>query len=201
MWKSFIFLSLLSFTTLNATPTVLAFSGSSRTDSVNKKLVLEAACIAREQGADVIYIDLKHYPIPLYDADVEAEKGMPEYARQIRNLMIKSEVILIASPEYNGSLTALLKNTIDWTSRNETGGFSQEAFKNKKFVIMSASPGRGGGAKGLVHLREILECIGGVVVPQCIAVGDAYHAFDENGKLKDPFLYAKLQCLIEKVVN
>jgi chromate reductase, NAD(P)H dehydrogenase (quinone) len=199
MWKSFVLLLLcISFsTTLSAQTKVLAFAGSSRSDSVNKKLVIEAAKIACEKGADVKYIDLKDWPIPLYDGDLEAKSGMPENAKSIRRMMIASDVILIASPEYNGSVSALLKNVLDWASRSEEKGSSRDAFKGKTFVIMSASPGAGGGSRGLVHLRTIIENIGGTVIPQQVVIPGAYQAFDEQGKLKEQKLQTEVQSLIE----
>ena len=115
--------------------------------------------------------------------------------------MIQSNVILIASPEYNGSLSGVLKNTIDWASRNEEGEGSREAFKGKKFVLMSASPGPGGGANGLIHLRSILERIGGTVVPQQIIIPDAYNAFDDQGRLKDNKIKNELQQAIQAALN
>jgi chromate reductase, NAD(P)H dehydrogenase (quinone) len=197
MWKFFIFLSCFLFSmTLNAQTKVLAFAGSARADSANKKLALEAARIAHELGADVTFIDLKDYPISLYEADLETENGMPKNAKYIRRLMIESQVILIASPEYNGSVSPLLKNTIDWTSRSETKGSSREAFKGKKFVIMSATPGTRG-AKGLTHLRDIIEDIGGIVVSPSVVVTKAYQVFDGEGKLKDQKLSDDLQRVIQ----
>ena len=169
-----------------ANPNVLVFSGSTRTESVNKKLAQEAATVARELGARVSVIDLKDYPIPFYDGDLEANEGMPENAKKLRNLMINSQAIIIVSPEYNGTLSAVLKNTIDWASRSEEGGSSRAAFAGKKFAIMSASPGKGGGARGLTHLRTIIENIGGKVVGKQVALPNAYEpkAF-ENSSLKE----------------
>lgn len=201
MWKFLVLLCISFSTILSAQTRVLAFAGSSRTDSVNKKLVTEAANIAREMGADVKIIDLKDYPIPLYNSDLEAEMGMPENAKSIRRLMIDSQVILIASPEYNGSLSALLKNTLDWASRSENNSSSREAFKGKKFAIMSASPGTRGGARGLVHLRTIIEDIGGIVIPQQVVVPGSYKAFDEEGKLIDKKIYDDLHSLIQISIN
>src|SRR5262245_61507584 len=97
---------------LAAETKILAFAGSTRKDSYNKKLVKEAAQIARKCGANVTVVDLKDYPIPLYDGDLEKDEGMPENAKRIRKMMIESDAILIASPEYNGSLPAVLKNVI-----------------------------------------------------------------------------------------
>lgn len=201
MWKWMMLLCCVLTADICAEIKVLAFAGSIREDSVNKKLVLEAADIASKLGASVHVIDLKDYALPFYDADMEAKEGMPAKAKQLRQLMIQSEVILIASPEYNGSFSALLKNTIDWMSRSENKGSSREAFQGKRFVIMSASPGSGGGARGLVHLRTVLENLGGTVIPEQVAVPGAYNAFDEQGHIKNPQLKIELQQLIQKSMD
>lgn len=180
---------------------VLAFAGSTRTDSVNKKLILEAVRIATEEGGDVEFIDLKDYPIGFYDADLEAEQGMPENARILRRKVIASQLILIASPEYNSSLTALLKNTLDWLSRSEVGTSSREAFRHKDFIIMSAAPGPKGGSRGLVHLRAILEDIGGTVNPHVFVVANAYSAFDAEGRLKQESACTELKNLIKSALK
>lgn len=201
MWKLMIILCVACSAALGAEIKVLAFAGSTREDSYNKKLVSEAANFARQMKANVTVIDLKDYPIPFYDADLENAQEMPAKAKQLRQLMIQSDVILIASPEYNGSLSAVLKNAIDWASRSETGEGSRDAFKGKKFVIMSASPGSGGGARGLAHLRTIIENIGGTVIPQQVVVPDAYKAFDDQGHLKSEKIKQELQQLIQTTMN
>lgn len=187
---------ILSTTMINVEAGIFAFAGSTRGDSVNKKLICEVAYLAAEIGENVEVIDLKAYPIPLYDADLEAKEGMPSNAKKIRQTMIRNNCIIIASPEYNGSLTAVLKNVIDWSSRSEEGGPSREAFKGKTFIIMSAAPGAAGGNRGLVHLREIIENIGGTVVFDQIALGNAFSAFDAEGHLKDPKLKDKIKEII-----
>lgn len=201
MWKWMIVLCVASSAALSAETKVLAFAGSTREDSVNKKLISEAAQIARQMQANVTVVDLKDYPTPFYDEDLEAREGMPIKAKQFRQLMIQSDVIMIASPEYNASLSAVLKNAIDWASRNEDGEGSREAFKGKTFVIMSASPGAGGGARGLIHLRAIIENIGGKVLPQQVAVADAYNAFDEQGHLKDENIKKEIAQLVRAAIN
>lgn len=201
MWKLAILICITFSATLSAETQVLAFAGGLRKDSANKKLVAEAANLARQMGANVTVIDLREYPLPFYDADLEAKEGMPANAQKLRQLMGRSQVILIASPEYNGSLTAVLKNAIDWASRSEKGGSSREAFKGKKFVIMSASPGATGGGRGLVHLRTIIENIGGSVLPGQVVVPDAYNAFDAQGSLKNPQLKKELQELIQQALK
>jgi len=180
MWKLLIGLFLVCSTSLTAELKVLAFSGSLRQDSVNTKLVTEAAYLAEKQGADVTVVNLRDYPIPFYDADLETQEGMPIKARELRRLMIESDIVMIASPEYNGSVTAVLKNFLDWASRKEEGGPSREAFKEKTFILMSGSPGSGGGARGLVHLRDIISNIGGSVATTQVVVPYAYEPLDEE---------------------
>lgn len=197
MLKWIIALCIAISANLSAEVKVLAFAGSTREASVNKKLVVEAADMARQKGAEVTVIDLKDYPLPFCDGDIEL---MPQNAIELRQLMIQSDVILIASPDFNGSVSGLLKNTIDWTTRSEKGGSSREAYKGKIFSIMSASPSLSGGAKGLVHLRKIIENIGGNVIPAQVSVPDAYNAFDDSGCLINDKLRAELFELISQAV-
>lgn len=206
--KSFLFMLLLGLSLvlqLNdlcaAQTRILALAGSTRQASVNKKLICEAADLARQMGAQVILIDLKDYPMPLYDADLESEQGMPEKAKQLRQLMIESDAILIASPNYNGSLPGVLKNALDWASRTEKARPSREAFRGKKFGLMSASPGRSGGSKGLNHLKEIIEDIGGCVIAQQVSIPFAHKAFDSNGCLKNAQQKLALTELIRAVMK
>lgn len=193
MFKFIIAVSLIASTVIHAEIKVLALSGSLREDSVNRKLVLEAANIARQQGADVTVVNLKDYAIPFYDADLETQQKMPEGVKKLRQQMLQSQVIFIASPEYNGSLTGLLKNAIDWASRSETGSPSREAFQGKKFLLLSASPGPGGGARGLVHLKAILENLGGIVLPTQVVLPKAYNAFNAQGHLTNENAKAELK--------
>jgi NAD(P)H-dependent FMN reductase len=169
-----------------STPRILAFAGSTRIDSYNKKLVKIAASGAQAAGAEVTYIDLRDLPLPLYDEDLEAQEGLPANARTFKELMISHQGLLIASPEYNSSLTAVLKNAIDWASRPAPNEAPLAAFAGKVATIMSASPGALGGLRGLVHLRSILGNIKVLVLPDQVAVPKAYEAFNVDGTLKDP---------------
>ncbi|MBN3927832.1 NAD(P)H-dependent oxidoreductase [Nostoc sp. NMS4] len=168
-----------------STPKILAFAGSTRIDSYNKKLVKIAATGAKTAGAEVTYLDLRDLPLPLFDEDLEAEEGLPANARTLKDLLISHQGLLIASPEYNSSLTAVLKNAIDWASRPAPNEASLAAFAGKVATIMSASPGALGGLRGLVHLRSILGNIKVLVLPDQIAVPKAYEAFNPDGTLKD----------------
>ncbi len=176
-------------------PRILALAGSLRRDSFNKKLVAIAAHGARQAGAEVTLIDLKDFPLPLFDQDLEAERGMPESGARLKKLFIDHDGLLISSPEYNSSLTAVLKNTIDWVSRPAPGEAPLVAFKGKVAALMSASPGALGGLRGLVHVRSILGNLGVIVLPDQIAVAKAHEAFGPDGALNDP----RQQAGIEKL--
>ena len=176
-------------------PKILAFAGSTRKASYNKQLVKIAGAGATAAGAEVTYIDLRDFPLPLYDEDLEAAEGIPENARKLKQLMLAHQGLLIASPEYNSSVTPVLKNVIDWISRPEPGEQMLACFVDKVATIMSASPGGLGGMRGLVHLRSILGNIKVIVLPDQISVSRAFEAFNEDGSLKDP----KQQAAIEQL--
>jgi chromate reductase, NAD(P)H dehydrogenase (quinone) len=165
---------------------ILAFAGSTRTDSYNKKLVKIAAEGARSTGAEVTLIDLRDFPMPLYDGDLEAEHGLPEHAKRLKQLMIAHHGLLISAPEYNSSITGVLKNTIDWASRTENDDEPPlVCFRGKTVGLLSASPGPFGGMRGLVHVRAILGNIGAHLLPDQVSISKAHEAFDGNGALKD----------------
>jgi len=173
-------------------PRILAFAGSLRKDSYNKKLVQIAAAGARAAGADVTYLDLKDYLLPVYDGDIEAATGLPEAAIRLKQMFIEHDGFLISAPEYNSSITAALKNVIDWVSRP-----TLVAYTGKVATLMSASPGALGGLRGLVHVRSILGNINVIVLPEQVAISKAHEAFNEDGSLKD----AKMQASIEGLGN
>ncbi|WJG08324.1 NAD(P)H-dependent oxidoreductase [Aliiglaciecola sp. LCG003] len=165
---------------------ILAFAGSGRKDSVNKKVVAVAAKGAEEAGAQVTIVDLESFNMPMFDEDLEAKNGMHEGAQQFKQLLIDSDGILISSPEYNSSYSALFKNAIDWASRKIEGEKPLEAYKGKVAGIMAASPGAMGGMRVLVTLRMLMENLGTMVLPNQKAVGGAFTKFDGNGNITDP---------------
>ncbi len=167
-------------------PKILAFAGSARKDSWNKKLVRIAAARARAAGAEVTLIELEDYSLPLFNQDDEAEHGLPENALKVKDLMLSHQGFLISSPEYNSSITPLLKNTIDWASRPVAGEPPLACFDGKAAMLISASPGALGGLRGLVTVRSILGNIGTHVLPGTISISQAHEAFSEDGSLKDP---------------
>ena len=165
---------------------ILAFAGSTRSGSFNKQLIKIAADEGRAAGAMVTLIDLRDLPLPLYDQDLESSSGLPENAKKLKKLFLEHDGLMISSPEYNSSITGVLKNVIDWVSRPETEDEPDlVCFKGKIAALVSASPGGLGGLRGLVHLRAILGNIGVIVLPDQVSISTAHEAFDEKGRLKD----------------
>ena len=182
-------------------PKILAFAGSTRTASWNKKLAHVAAEAARSAGGDVTEIDLRDFPMPLYDGDIQAESGLPETAKKLKQLFIDHDALLIASPEYNASFSAVLKNSIDWISRSESKEEpALKAFDGKVAAILSTSPGALGGLRGLTQLRGMLGSINVLVLPAQLAVPSAPEAFDADGKLKDGKKMASVESIAAKLV-
>lgn len=170
---------------MGSPPTILAFAGSLRKDSYNKKLVAVAAAGARDAGADVTQIDLADYPLPVFDQDLEAAQGLPDNAIRLKEALKGHDGFLIGCPEYNSSITSALKNVIDWASRPAPDEESLECFKGKVVVLMSTSPGALGGLRGLVHVRAILSNIHVLVLPDQKAIPNAAKAFNGDGSLTD----------------
>jgi NAD(P)H-dependent FMN reductase len=164
---------------------ILAFAGSLRGDSFNKKLVRIAAQGARAAGAEVTELNLRDIPLPLYDGDIEREQSLPPNAKLFKRLLIEHRGVLISSPEYNTAVTAVLKNAIDWASRAEPGEPPLLAFKGKVGGLMSASPGNFGGVRSLAMARAILSNLGMIIVPTQLAVARARDAFDAHGNMQD----------------
>ncbi|MCH9032822.1 MAG: NAD(P)H-dependent oxidoreductase [candidate division Zixibacteria bacterium] len=186
---------------MSFTPKILAFAGSAREGSYNKMLVKIAAEGARKAGADVTYVDFHDLPMPLYDQDGETAEGVPDNARKFKAMMKASDGFLISSPENNSSISALMKNVIDWASRMEEGEKNLECYVDKVAVIMAASPGGLGGLRGLYHLRGILESIQTLVLPQQTTVRAAHKAFNDDGSIIDEKKRAEVEALGATLAN
>jgi NAD(P)H-dependent FMN reductase len=164
---------------------ILAFAGSLRKDSLNKKLVKLAAEGARQAGAEVTYLDLADFDLPLYNQDLEDRGGIPAQAIKLKRTFSAHQGLLISSPEYNSSISGALKNAIDWVSRPEPNEPPLRDIRGKVAALLAASPGALGGLRGLVTLRSILGNIQVTVLPNQKAVPQADKAFDEKGQLHD----------------
>ena len=188
----------------NPTPSkLLIFAGSTRQASFNRKLAQAAADQARASGAEVTLLELADFDIPIYNADLEA-KGTPPDVMRLKQIMFDHPAWLICSPEYNGSYTALLKNTIDWASSpvksdpDWKDGF--KSFAGKVVGVLSASPGAMGGLRSQSHLVPLLINMQCWIAPKAFALGKAGEAFDADGKLASEFHVKQLQAVIDQVL-
>jgi NAD(P)H-dependent FMN reductase len=184
-------------------PKVLVFAGSIRSGSHNARLAALAAKELMLAGAEVTRVSLVDYPMPLYDGDLEAKSGAPENAVKLKRLMATHQGVFIASPEYNASITPLLKNTIDWISRvRERGEPPLAVYKSRVFAIGGASDGAYGAMRSLMALRQVLELgCGALVLPDQIAVMRASDAFDEMDNLKDERAANLLKRVAQRVTD
>ncbi|MCB1113996.1 MAG: NAD(P)H-dependent oxidoreductase [Chlamydiia bacterium] len=182
-------------------PKILVIPGSLRKDSFNKRLAKIAMKGAEDAGAEVEFIDLSDYPMPIYDGDIEEREGIPENGKKLKKKMIEADGFIFASPEYNSSISGVLKNAIDWASRpSDKDEEFLIAFKGKTALIISASPGNLGGLRGLVHLRDILGNIFVHVIPEQKAIDTAHEKFDGEC-LKDEKLQSSIVNLGKKLAE
>lgn len=182
-------------------PKILALAGSARPGSFNRALLRIAVEGARAAGAEVTEIDLRDYPLAVYDAEIEAARGLPANVRALKRLFFAHDGLLIASPEYNSSFTPLMKNTIDWVSRPAPGEKACAAFAGKSAVLMAASPGALGGLRGLAHLRQVLGNIGVIVLPEQRAISSANTALTPEGKLADTKAHDAITALGDRLAT
>jgi len=171
---------------------LLAVAGSVRKASLNKMLLALASDVARRKGAEVKVVDLADFEMPLYSGDIEEKQGIPEAANKLKELFNSVDGIIISAPEYNFSVSGVLKNAVDWTSR-----IKPQPFKQKHILLMSASPSMVGGNRGLWSLRIPLESLGAFVYPEMFSLAVAHEAFDIKGGLKDANLSSILKSNIE----
>ncbi len=184
-------------------PKILVFPGSLRANSYNVRLAALACKELTLADADVTRISLLDYPLPIYDADIAEKSGPPENAVRLKQLMSAHQGVFIASPEYNASITPLMKNTIDWISAvRERGEPALAAYQNRVFAIGGASPGRSGARQSLLALRQILA-VGcrALVVAEQVSVPNAEDAFDEMDELRDARLAGELKTVVRKLIE
>ena len=171
---------------MTAPQKLLIFAGSIRQNSYNRKLAHVAAALARASGAEVTHIELADYDIPMYNADLEA-KGTPPDVMKLKQLMFEHPAWIICSPEYNGSYTGLLNNTIDWVSSpvksDPEWRNGIKPFEGKVVGLLSASPGALGGLRSLSHLSPLLLNLQCWLTPKQFALSRAGEAFDADGQL------------------
>ncbi len=181
---------------------ILVIPGSLRTGSLNAKLAAVAAYQFAQAGAEVTRISLGDFPLPIYDGDLQAKSGVPKNAFNLKRMMGAHHGVLIVTPEYNGSVPPLVKNTIDWISRvqetNETRG---QVFRGRPFAIAAASQSRLGGSRSLAALRLILSSCRALVIPNQLALSFAGEAYDDLDKLKHPPDIEALDALVKQLID
>lgn len=180
---------------------ILVFAGSTRKESVNKKLAAVAADAARAAGAEVTLIDLADFSAPVYDGDLEAGEGIPKTMRDLKALIVSHDGMIIVTPEYNGCVPPVLVNSLDWASRPEGDEAGCAAFVGKKVAIAAASPGGLGGIRVIPRLRDFLSELGAVTVPGFVTLPGAFSAFDESGKLINETTAAMLDALVGRLLD
>ena len=184
-------------------PRILVFAGSIRTGSYNARLAALAAKELALTGAEVTRISLEDYPLPIYNGDDEVERGPPANARNLKVMMAEHHGVFIASPEYNASITPLIKNTLDWISVvRERGEPQLAAYQNRVFALGGASPGRSGAMQSLIALRQVLA-VGcrALVIPEQVTVPNAADAFDEMDALRDTRAADQLKLVVRKLID
>lgn len=182
---------------------LLIFAGSTRAQSFNRRLAKVAAQLAVQAGAEVTLLELGSLDIPLYNADLESQGTPPDVIR-LKQLMLEHPGWVICSPEYNGSYTALLKNTLDWASspvkNDPEWSRGMRSFSGKVVGLLSASPGALGGLRSLGNLAPLLRNLQCWVAPQQFALGQAGSAFDAEGQLIDEKHRSSVQAVVEQVL-
>ncbi|HWP42304.1 MAG TPA: NAD(P)H-dependent oxidoreductase [Blastocatellia bacterium] len=183
-------------------PRILALAGSLRRHSYNRRVLKVAGKGAEDAGAEVTYIDLRDYPMPIYNPDYHERNGFDENALRFQDLVARHDGFLIATPEYNGSLPAALKNAIDWASRQSDVHPKAAVFPGKVAAMISASPGSFGGLRSLAHLRGVLTSVGVNVLPKEVAVSFVADRFDGDGEeMNDDRMKAVLEGLGASLVE
>ncbi len=185
---------------MSQSPKILAFAGSTREQSFNRRILSTGIAAARAAGAEVTRLELADYPLPFMDEDLESSQGLPEQAIRLKDLFKAHDGFLIACPEYNSAITPILKNVIDWVSRPREGEAPLEPFAGKACGLIAASPGALGGLRGLYTVRSILMNIRVVVVPEMAAVGNVHEVLDGE-TIKDDRARGMVEQVARRVVE
>ena len=175
---------------------LLVFAGALRADSSNKKFAREALRLAEEEGVSGEFIDLRDYAMPVYDGDIETASGVPVSTAALGKKILAADALVISMPEYNGSIPGVLKNVIDWLSREKP-----VSLRGKHLLLLGASPGKFGGIRSLWHSRQPFEVLGVHVYPGMMGLSDAYNAFDLQGRLKDEKTIEQLKKTLDQFIK
>lgn len=180
---------------------LLVLSGSGRAESLNWKLATRLASIAKREAAEVTLVNLVELGLPIYNGDLETSEGLPDGAKRLKGLLQENTGLIVACPEYNGFMTPLLINAIDWCTRSEDASVDLSGFTDKTLLVASASPGPGGGGRASTHLKAMLSAIGSIVFPQSLAVPAAFNAFDDQGEFADDSMAERASRVVGKFIR
>jgi chromate reductase, NAD(P)H dehydrogenase (quinone) len=181
---------------------ILVIPGSLRTGSLNAKLAAAAGYELAQAGAEVTRISLGDFPLPIYDGDLQTKSGVPKHAINLKRMMSAHHGVLIVTPEYNSSVPALVKNTIDWVSRvQDTHEVRGQVFRERPFAIAAASESRLGGTRSLAALRLILTACHAHVIPNQLALSFASEAYDDMDRLKHPADIESVGALVRQLID
>jgi chromate reductase len=181
---------------------ILVIPGSLRTGSHNVRLAAAAAYEFARSGVDVTRISLGDFPLPIYDGDLQAKSGVPKHAVNLKRMIGAHHGVLFVTPEYNSSVPALVKNTIDWITRvQDLQELRGQVFRERPFAIAAASEGRLGGTRALAALRLILSACHAIVIPNQLALSFADQAYDDMDRLKNPADIEALQALVRQLID
>jgi chromate reductase, NAD(P)H dehydrogenase (quinone) len=181
---------------------ILVIPGSLRSGSLNAKLAAAAAHEFAQAGAEVTRISLSDFPLPIYDGDLQSKSGVPKHAVNLKRMMSAHHGVLMVTPEYNSSVPALVKNTIDWVSRvQDPHEIRGQVFRERGFAIAAASEGRLGGTRALAALRLILTACHASVIPNQLALSFASEAYDDMDRLKHPADAEALGAMVRQLID
>jgi NAD(P)H-dependent FMN reductase len=181
---------------------ILVVPGSLRTSSLNAKLAAAAGYELAQAGVEVTRISLGDFPLPIYDGDLQTKSGVPKHAINLKRMIGAHHGVLIVTPEYNSSVPALVKNTIDWLSRvQDAHEVRGQVFRERPFAIAAASESRLGGTRSLAALRLILSACHAHVIPNQLALSFAGEAYDDMDRLKHPADIESLGALVRQLID
>jgi chromate reductase, NAD(P)H dehydrogenase (quinone) len=181
---------------------ILVIPGSLRSGSLNARLAATLAAELAQAGIGVTRISLADFPLPIYDGDLQAKSGVPKHAINLKRLMATHHGVLVVTPEYNSSIPALLKNTIDWVSRVQDPQESRgQVFRERAFAIAATSENRLGGVRALMALRLILSACHAPVIPNQLALPFAGEAYDERDRLRHPADIDAMNAMVRQLIE